>query len=110
MSDWIGLSLIILILGGGFYALVRANEPRRPLTEEEFQKRAAESASLLSAGISGLQGILDPSARKAQEVVEDLRQGYYQGEQESGDDNDAGNEGQRAEAGGQSIESSTTDL
>lgn len=88
MNDWIGLGVILVIVGGGFYALVRANEPRKPLTEEEFQKRAAESASFLSAGVSGLQGILDPSAKKAQEVIEDVRQGYYEGEQESGDGND----------------------
>ena len=88
MNDWIGLGIILVIVGGGFYALMRANEPRKPLTEEEFQKRAGESASLLSAGISGLQGMLDPSAKKAQEVIEDMRQGYYEGEQESGDDSD----------------------
>jgi hypothetical protein len=88
MNDWIGLGIIILLLGGGFYALMRANEPRAPLTEEEFQKRVDESASMLSAGISGLQGILDPSAKKAQAVIEDMRQGYYDGEQESGDGND----------------------
>lgn len=88
MNDWIGLGLILLLLGGGFYALMRANEPRKPLTEEEFQKRASESASLMSAGLSGLQGMLDPSAKKAQAVIEDMRQGYYDGEQESGDDND----------------------
>jgi hypothetical protein len=88
MNDWIGLGVILLIFGGGLYALVRANEPRKPLTEEEFQKRASESASFLGAGVSGLQGLLDPSTKKAQEVIEDFRQGYYEGEQESGDDND----------------------
>jgi hypothetical protein len=106
MNDWIGLGIILLIVVGGLYALVRANEPRRPLTEEEFQKRAGESASFLSAGVSGLQGILDPSAKRAQAVVEDMRQGYYDGEQESGDDNDttpeeeAQNEGRGSEAAG----------
>jgi hypothetical protein len=92
MNDWIGLGIIVVIVVGGFYALVRANEPRKPLTEEEFQKRADESASFLGAGVSGLQGMLDPSAKKAQEVIEDLRQGYYEGEQESGDDNDTSEE------------------
>jgi hypothetical protein len=106
MNDWIGLGIILLIVVGGLYALVRANEPRRPLTEEEFQKRAGESASFLSAGVSGLQGILDPSAKRAQAVIEDMRQGYYDGEQESGDDNDttpeeeAQNEGRGSEAAG----------
>jgi DNA-binding transcriptional regulator GbsR (MarR family) len=88
MSDWIGLFIILVIVGGGIYALMRANEPRRPLTEEEFQKRASESASFMSAGLSGLQQILDPSVKKAQAVIEDMRQGHYDGEQESGDGND----------------------
>lgn len=88
MSDWIGLVIILVIVGGGLYALMRANEPRRPLTEEEFQKRASESASFMGAGVNGLQQILDPSVKKAQAVIEDMRQGYYDGEQESGDDND----------------------
>ena len=88
MSDWIGLGIIVLIVAGGFYALMRANEPRKPLSEDEFQKRAQESASFLSAGLSGLQQILDPAVEKAAAVQEDFRQGYYDGEQESGDDND----------------------
>src|SRR5215208_4550789 len=103
MHDSIGLGIILLIVVGGFYALMRTNEPRRPLTEEEFQKRASESASFLSSGLNGLQQVLDPSARKAQAVIEDMRQGYYDGEQESGDGHDttpedeAQNEGQGAE-------------
>jgi hypothetical protein len=88
MSDWIGLGIILVIIVGGLYALMKANEPRKPLTEEEFQKRASESASLLSSGFSGLQQMLDPSAKKAQAVIEDMKQGYYDDEQESGDDND----------------------
>jgi hypothetical protein len=88
MNDWIGLVIILVIVGGGLYALMRANEPRRPLTEEEFQKRASESASFMGAGMSGLQQILDPSTKRAQAVIEDMRQGYYEGEQESGDGND----------------------
>lgn len=88
MNDWVGLGIIVLIVGGGFYALMRANEPRKPMSEEEFQKRASESASLMTAGLSGLQQMLDPSAKKAQAVIEDMKQGYYDGEQESGDDND----------------------
>jgi hypothetical protein len=88
MSDWIGLGIIVLILGGGVYALMRANEPRPPLTEEEFQRRAQESRSLMGAGMSALQQMLDPATERAEAVVQDMRQGYYEGEQESGDDND----------------------
>ena len=87
MNDWIGLGIIILIVVGGFYALVRANDPR-PLTEEEFQRRAHENRGLAGAGFSALQQMLDPATGRAEAVVEDMRQGYYDGEQESGDDND----------------------
>ena len=43
---------------------------------------------MLSAGALGLQKILDPATAKAAEVQEDFRQGYLDGEQESGDDKD----------------------
>jgi hypothetical protein len=85
MSDWIGLGFILLIVLGGLYFLAR---PPKPITQEEFEKRAAEGPSLLSAGALGLQKILDPAAQKAAAVQEDFRQGYLDGEQESGDDND----------------------
>ena len=85
MKDWIGLAFILLLVFGGLYLLTR---PTKPLTVEEFEKRAAENPGLLSAGALGLQKILDPAAAKAAEVQEDFRQGYLDGEQESGDDND----------------------
>jgi hypothetical protein len=85
MRDWIGLAFILLLVFGGLYLLTR---PTKPLTVEEFEKRASEGPGLLSAGALGLQKILDPGAAKAAAVVEDLRQGYLDGEQESGDGND----------------------
>jgi hypothetical protein len=101
MNDWIGLGVIILLVVGGLYALVRANEPRKPLTEEEFQKRASESASLMGSGMSALQQMLNPSAEKAEAVIQDMRQGYYDGEQESGDGNDTTEEGKSKKVNGQ---------
>ncbi|HEY0377151.1 MAG TPA: hypothetical protein VGC87_09350 [Pyrinomonadaceae bacterium] len=85
MKDWIGLGFILLLVFGGLYLLTR---PVKPLTAEEFEKRAGEGPGLLSAGALGLQKILDPAAAKAAEVQEDFRQGYLDGEQESGDDKD----------------------
>lgn len=92
MSDWIGLGIIALIVVLGLFGLAQISKPY-DVTPEEFDKRAQESASWLSAGLSGLQKILDPAAGKAAEVQEDLKQGYYDGEQESGDKPEAGNEG-----------------
>ena len=85
MKDFIGLAFILLLVGGGLYLLTR---PAKPLTTEEFEKRAKEGAGMLGAGMMGLQKILDPAAEKAAIVQQDLRQGYLDGEQESGDDND----------------------
>jgi hypothetical protein len=95
MNDWIGLGFILLIVCGGLYLLAR---PAKPITQDEFEKRASEAPSLLSAGVMGLQKILDPAVEKAAAVQEDYRQGYLDGEQESGDDNnrrEKGEEGKR---------------
>jgi hypothetical protein len=91
MTDWIGLGFILLIVFGGLYLLTR---PAKPVTQEEHEKRAAETTGFLSAGVMGLQKILDPAVEKAAAVQEDFRQGYLDGEQESGDDNDKGEKGQ----------------
>jgi hypothetical protein len=85
MKDWIGLGFFLLLVFGGLYLLTR---PQKPLTAEEFEKRAAEGPGLLSAAAMGLQKVIDPAAAKAAEVQEDFRQGYLDGEQESGDDDD----------------------
>jgi len=59
---------------------------------EEFERRAQEGPGLISAGLVGLQKALDPSKEKAVEVIEDLKQGRYNGEQESGDPPEAGDD------------------
>lgn len=91
MNDWIGLGIILLILLCGLFGLSRLAKPYE-VTKEEFEKRAHEAPSLMSAGMTGLQKILDPAAGKAMEVQEDFKQGYYDGEQESGDKPEAGQE------------------
>ena len=45
---------------------------------------------LLGASLIGLQSALDPAKQKAVETQEDLKQGRYDGEQESGDPPDTG--------------------
>jgi hypothetical protein len=74
-----------LVVFGGLYLLTR---PQKPLTVEEFEKRANENRGLMGAGMLGLQKILDPGAEKAVAAQEDFRQGYLDGEQESGDGDD----------------------
>jgi hypothetical protein len=116
MNDWIGLGIIMLLVGGGFYALMRANEPRPPLTEEEFERRAHENRGMMGTSMNALQQFFDPATKRAEAVIQDMRQGYYDGEQESGDGNDTTpeeNEKGEREAGEQRSEisgSSSTHL
>jgi len=89
MGDLIGLGLIVFLILCGLWGLSHISKPY-DVTTAEFEKRAHEAPSLISAGMSGLQKMLDPAAGKAMEVQEDFKQGYYNGEQESGDGPEAG--------------------
>jgi hypothetical protein len=94
MSDWMGLAVIVFLVLCGLFGLARLTKPY-DVTAEEFEKRAHEAPSMLSAGLSGLQKVLDPAAGKAMEVQEDFKQGFYDGEQESGDKPKAGDESEK---------------
>ena len=89
MSDLIGIAVIVFIVLCGLFGLSRLSKPY-DASVEEFEKRAQEGPSLMSAGLSGLQKFLDPAEQKAAEVQEDLRQGRYDKKQESGDPLEAG--------------------
>jgi len=91
MSDWIGIGVIIFLVLCGLFGLSQLSKPY-DVSVEEFEKRAQEGPSLMSAGLSGLQKFLDPAAQKAAEVQEDLRQGRYDKKDESGDPPEAGND------------------
>ena len=91
MNDIIGIAFIVLLVLGAVIGLLQLSKPY-DVSSEEFEKRAHEAPSLISAGMSGLQKILDPAAGKAMEVQEDFKQGYYNGEQESGDKPEPGSE------------------
>ena len=92
MNDWIGLGIIAVIILCGLFGLSRVSKPY-DVSTEEFERRAQEGPGLLGAGLIGIQKALDPAMQKAAEVQEDFRQGYLDGEQESGDPPEAGNEG-----------------
>ena len=92
MSDWIGLGVIVLLVVGGLFALSHLGKPY-DVSVEEYERRAQEGPGLLGAGLVGIQKALDPAMEKAVEVQEDLRQGRYDGEQESGDPPEAGDAG-----------------
>ena len=83
-TDWIGIGVIVLVIVGGLLLLNQVTKPYDVKNEEEFEKRRKEGG-LLSAGMMGLQQILDPSARKAVEVQQDLRRGIYDDKEEADD-------------------------
>ena len=89
MSDWVGLGIIAFLILCGLFGLSRLSKPY-DVTTEEFERRAQEGPGLLGAGLVGIQKALDPAMQKAVEVQEDLRQGGFDGEQESGDPPEAG--------------------
>ncbi|HEV7475023.1 MAG TPA: hypothetical protein VGN90_13300 [Pyrinomonadaceae bacterium] len=89
MGDWIGLAVIGFIVLCAVLALWWLSRPYE-VSVEEFEKRAAEAPSLLSAGFVGLQKILDPAAAKAEATQEDFKEGRYDKKQAKGDGNEAG--------------------
>ena len=91
MSDWIGIAIILGILLCGLYGLAKLSKPYN-VSNEEFEKRAHEAPSLISAGFAGLQKILDPAAKKAVETQEDFKQGRFNKKVNSGDKPEAGHD------------------
>ena len=98
MNNWIGLGIIAFLVLCGLFALSQLSKPYN-LTTEEFEKRAQEGPGLLGASLVGLQKALDPSKEKAVEVLEDLKQGRYDGEQGSGEPPKAGQDDEKGTNG-----------
>ncbi len=96
MSDWIGLAVIGFIALCALFALWQLSKPYE-VSVEEFEKRAAEAPSLLSAGFVGLQKILDPATAKAVEAQEDFKEGRYDKKQAKGNGDEAGADGRLQE-------------
>jgi len=89
-TEWIGLGVIAVVIIGGLLLLNQITKPYDVKTEEEFQKRKQMGAR--TAGLMGLQQILDPAAKKSVEVQQDLRRGIYDDEEEPDDPPEAGAE------------------
>ena len=84
MGDWIGLAVIGFIILCAGLALWQLSKPYE-VSVEEFEKRAAEAPSLLSAGFIGLQKFLDPATAKSVVAQEDFKEGRFDSEQAKGD-------------------------
>jgi hypothetical protein len=91
-SDWIGLGVLVSLVLLALLAIRFLSKPY-DVTPEEFERRAREEPSMLSAGFIGLQKILQPSVAKAVETQQDLKQGRYDGEQGSGEPPEPGFDG-----------------
>src|SRR5438105_12537372 len=87
-NEWIGLGVIALVIIGGLILLNQITRPYDVKTEEEFQQRKQMGAR--TAGLMGLQQILDPAAKKSVEVQQDLRRGIYDDEEVPDDPPEAG--------------------
>ena len=91
MNDWIGLAVIGFIVLCALLSLWWLSRPYE-VSVEEFDKRAHEAPSLMSAGFVSLQKILDPATTKAVEAQEDFREGRFDSEQAKGDGPEPGDE------------------
>lgn len=76
MSDWIGLLFFVLLIAGVFAGLKVLSKPQTR-TEEEFERNAAKSVSMLGASMNALQELMNPAAAKAKEVQTQLKEGRY---------------------------------
>jgi hypothetical protein len=76
MSDWIGLLFFVLVIAGIFIGLKILAKPVTR-TEEEFERNAAESVSMLGASMNALQELMNPEEAKAKEVQTQMKEGRY---------------------------------
>jgi hypothetical protein len=88
--DFIGLGVIAIVVVGGLLLLNQITKPYDVKDEEEFQRRKELGAR--TAGVRGLEMILDPAAKKSVEVRQDLQRGIYDDEEEPDDPPEAGAE------------------
>ena len=91
MGDYIGLAFIGALVLLAVFGLYKLSKPYE-VTPEEYEKRVQEGPGLISAGMIGLQKMLEPGVKKSVEVQEDLRAGRYNKEDDSGDPPEPGTE------------------
>ncbi|HEX5708525.1 MAG TPA: hypothetical protein VFX96_14575 [Pyrinomonadaceae bacterium] len=89
MEDWIGLGVIVFVLACGYFGWSYLGRTPSRISTEEFERRAAEGRGTTSAasaaGLHALQKLMNPKAAEAVEVQKDLRAGFYDDQQETGD-------------------------
>ncbi len=95
-SNWIGLAVIAGVIIGVLLLLNQISKPYDVKSEDEFERRRKEGPGVLTAGMMGLQQALDPTAKKAVEVRQDLRRGIYDDKEEPDDPPEAGSQKEKS--------------
>jgi len=89
-TDWIWIGIVAVVIVGLLVMLNQVTKPYDVKTDEEFEVRRKQSAGMMVAGLKGLQQMLDPAAKKAVEVQQDLRRGIYDDKEEADDPPEGG--------------------
>lgn len=88
MQDFIGLIFFVLLIVGIIVGLKLLAKPVTR-TEEEFERNAAESPSLLGASMNALQELMNPAEAKAKEVQTQMKEGRFMKKKREGKANDS---------------------
>ena len=84
-NDICGLAIILVVLLCGLIGLDRISRPTT-LTQEEYEERLRRSSGLARGAMNALmyplQELWHPKAVEAIHVIKDMRQGYYDSQQE----------------------------
>ena len=87
-NDLVWLLVALLILLWGIYGLSRVSRPPA-LTQEEYEESLRKGSGIargaMNAGFYAIQQWLHPKAADAVAIQKDLREGYYDSQQTSGD-------------------------
>jgi hypothetical protein len=89
MSDWIGLGIIVFVVVGAVVGLSLLGRSPKPISKEEYERRVADGRGWASAGafagMTALQKVINPKAVEAIEVQKDLKAGFYNDEEKTGE-------------------------
>jgi hypothetical protein len=88
VSDWIWLGILAVAIVGLLIMFNQITKPYDVKDEEEFERRRKQAGRAI--GLTGLQQILDPAAKKSVEVLQDLRHGIYDDREEPDDPPEGG--------------------
>lgn len=83
MSDWIGAAFFILLVVGAWLGLRALSKPRVS-TLEQFERNAAQNATMVGALMNALHDVTDPGSERAKEVRMQMKDGRYQKKKREG--------------------------